>query len=675
MIAKEQLQGITMRDLELKKHSDPVLESARMAAEVYANVHRGTGHFSLFSTHLYETARKIMVEFSGFDFRTHTAVFCSPLCAADLLAQLSRRLTVDNHRVISSEDVGLALGLRCLVLPKKILRGLRPLQPGGGTVKMVSRNTTLWAAPPERFEPGTPAVLNVITFVRAFQQVKITGQTRSSTDGFSDLTVDALFSGDDLKGLSGKALLDVLRETLHGSHFSVSTRNGNKKHINLDNAASTPAFEPVWQVYARSLQMPKPVQKELVDQSRLICSNFFNAPAAEFDLYFTTNTTEAANIVARYFPRAAQLDEPQGFTVVNTVLEHNSNELPWREIEGVEMVRLDVDDLGYIDLAALEAVLFRHNAPGSSLKPVRIVAISGASNVLGTCNDLPAISQLAHRYHAFVVVDGAQLTAHKPVRMAEWGIDFLLVSAHKAYAPFGSGALIARRSAFPLPEWQRADIQAAGDENAAGIAAFGKTLLLLERIGLDVIEAEEQRLLHYTLSELRKVDGVTVYGLSDPNAAGQACRTGVIVFSSDTVPHNLAALELAEIGGFGVRNGCFCAHLLIKQILKIASWRLRLAELGLIFLPDFTAKVLPGMVRVSFGLGNHETDVDALMETLRQMQMIPRTGWQRFLGRTRNGTHRLPRTMTGREMHRMAERIAEDVFGIEKLIHNRQEKA
>ena len=206
------------------------------------------------------------------------------------------------------------------------------------------------------------------------------------------------------------------------------------------------------------------------------------------------------------------------------------------------------------------------------------MAVSGASNVIGTCNDLAAISRIVHRYGARLHVDAAQLVAHRPVDMARDGIDSLAFSAHKLYAPFGSGALIARRELLGFPPAQLARLQAGGDENVVGIAALAKAIHLVERSGFPAIIAEEQALTALALRQLATIPGIQLYGVTDPDAPRFAHRGGVLAFALRQQPYNLTAQRLAECGGIGLRTGCFCAHILVKQLMGIAPWRESLAE-------------------------------------------------------------------------------------------------
>ena len=120
--------------------------------------------------------------------------------------------------------------------------------------------------------------------------------------------------------------------------------------------------------------------------------------------------------------------------------------------------------------------------------------MSGASNVLGVFNDLAEIGRIVHRYGARLLVDAAQLVAHRKVAMESSGIDYLAFSAHKAYAPFGTGVLVARKGLLSFSPAEMERIRSSGEENVGGIAALGKALVLLQRIGLDVIQEEEQAL-------------------------------------------------------------------------------------------------------------------------------------------------------------------------------------
>ena len=152
--------------------------------------------------------------------------------------------------------------------------------------------------------------------------------------------------------------------------------------------------------------------------------------------------------------------------------------------------------------------------------------------------------------------------------MASSGIDYLAFSAHKAYAPFGTGVLVARKGllAFSPAEMER--IRSAGEENVGGIAALGKALVLLQRIGLDVIQEEEQALTARALRGLAQSPGIKIYGIANPESPSFARKGGVIPFDLKGVISHTVARRLAARGGIGVRSGCHCAHLTVKRMAR-----------------------------------------------------------------------------------------------------------
>ena len=362
------------------------------------------------------------------------------------------------------------------------------------------------------------------------------------------------------------------------------------------------------------------MQGENIRAVKAICAATLGAPAADYDVIFTSNTTEAINLVAESLRNEA---EPGSESVVlNTLLEHNSNELPWRTIPGVSLIRLPVDDEGFVDPHELEALLRAYNQEDQLEKQrVKLVAVSGASNVLGTCNDLAEISRIVHRYRARLLVDAAQLIAHRKIDMAECGIDYLAFSAHKVYAPFGAGVLVVRKGLLNFSPTALELIRSSGEENAVGIAALGKALLLLQRIGLDVIREEEQALTARALAGLAQIPGLKVYGVKDPDSPRFAQKGGVIAFDLGDMLPSRVAKGLAERGGIGVRYGCHCAHLLIKHMLHVPPLLQQFQGVMLTLVPRLS---LPGVVRVSLGIENSADDVDTLLRELTGIARQPR---------------------------------------------------
>jgi len=212
-----------------------------------------------------------------------------------------------------------------------------------------------------------------------------------------------------------------------------------------------------------------------------------------------------------------------------------------------------------------------------------------------------------------MLVDGAQLVAHRKVDMKEWGIDYLAFSAHKLYAPFGTGVLLAGKGMLDFSSAELDLIRSSGEENAGGIAALGKAIVLLRRIGMDLIIKDEQALTAHALRGLAQIPGLTIYGIRDPNSPRFAQKVGVIPFTLKGMLSTRVARELAEQGGIGIRCGCHCAHILVKHLVGVPPGLEWIQRVIAILIPRLS---FPGLARVSIGIGNSESDIDILVQTL-----------------------------------------------------------
>jgi selenocysteine lyase/cysteine desulfurase len=585
--------------------------SVRTVVETYSNVHRGSGQFSTVTSVLFERARSVVLQFLGLDEKHYAVAFCTPRRAEALEAQLGTAAL----RCLSSDDIGLPLGVRALVAKKSILRRSTPIETGGGTARLVSGNWVVWAKAPGRLEAGTPAIVNIIAFARALQLLGQTAITRFEPASDShDFVTDILFR-DRLDAFSGSTLLNELRLTLVGGGIHVPTRDGHRPYVNLDNAASTPTFAPILDTFCAALRLPQTAREAIIREVRSICARALNSPANDYDILFTSNTTEAINLVARSLGNEPTPGvEP---VILNTLLEHNSNELPWRTIAGHSQLRLPVDTDGFIDIAELERLLRAYNQNARHGKQrIRLVAVSGASNVLGTFNDLTAISRLTHEYGARLLVDSAQLVAHRKVDVASCNIDYLAFSAHKMYAPFGSGGLVVRKGLLCLAAEERDKLDASGTSNVAGIAALGKAFVLLQRISMDVIQQEEQALTAHALDQLSNIRGIRIFGIKNSSSLHFAQKGGVVAFDLKSCMPKKAAELLAELGGVGVRFGCHCSHLLVKHLHRIPAFLEAVQRIIVVLFPKLE---LPGVVRMSLGIENTRDHVDALVVALNEV--------------------------------------------------------
>lgn len=404
-------------------------------------------------------------------------------------------------------------------------------------------------------------------------------------------------------------MLDALRDTLIGKDLLVATKQGERPYIHLDNAASTRTFEPIWNAAWQAWEQPVAVQHNLVDATKQVCAEVFGAPASAYEVVFTANATEALNLVAENLALSRSAGTQS--VVVNTFLEHNSNELPWRG--AFHTLSLGVDAQGFWEPAELERLLRAYNeqnqVPGQRID---LVAVGGASNVLGTCNELGPLATPAHRYGARILVDGAQLVAHRGLDLEQEGIDYLVFSGHKIYAPFGTGALIVRKGLLTFDTEERDRIRASGEANVGGIAALGTALRLLSRVGFDAIQEEETALTKRLLDGLSRVPGVKVYGVTDPGSPRFNRRLGVVSFSHQKLFAYQITQALAE-AGIGTRGGCHCAHLLVKRLLGVTPG---LEKFQRVIASLFPHLELPGVARVSLGLENTSAQVESLLAVL-----------------------------------------------------------
>ena len=630
-------------------------QSTYLALQMYSNVHRGAGHNSLVSTKLFDQSREIVLNYLGLDNHKYVTLFLNSQRAKVMKDQIGET----GFKEVTSQDIGLPLGVHALAVEKSYLPKGIPFETGGGTVRVVSENHVLWAGPPDRFEAGTPAIMNIIAFGRGLQL------HQKNRDAFRDKTGDAEklidLMSDPVPGRkSGEELLTWVKPQLVGRRVKVPTEAGLMSYTNLDNGASTPSFEPVWDCFQQSLHVPEGTYRLIVEEAKRICIAFLGAPEKEYELIFTSNTTESLNTFARL--AAASLQDDEEMTVLNSLIEHNSNELPWRCTKGLHLLRLEVDGDGFIDSNQLEATLKEHNLSGVKAQQIQWVSISGASNVLGALNDLETISAITHKYGAKMLVDAAQLIAHRPIDMVTTGIDALVFSGHKIYAPFGSGALILRKSAFRMDPGVLKVLKESGEENVSGIASLAGMLSLLAKIGMENVEEDERDLTIRLVEGLKKIDGLKIYGIQDAYHPRMSRRSGVVTLTFRDIPFNIASNRLAEIGGIGVRSGCFCSHLLVKRLLKVGPLKARLVDIGFIFLSRFTKLVMPGLVRISIGLENTPAEIDHCIDTVRKISGEKQSRLNRMIAHNHNGSPFFKRPLIVNEIDTYDEEISARVF-------------
>lgn len=374
----------------------------------------------------------------------------------------------------------------------------------------------------------------------------------------------------------------------------------------MDNAATSLVPEPVIAAMneydrqyranvGRGMHRLTRVATQKYQDAHDLVSNFIGGK--EGTTVFTKNTTEAINMVA------AGLDWQSGDRIVTTIFEHHSNLLPWLRLrqKGVELVVIRPDEAGIFDIEEFKEAITANT---------KLVAVSHASNVLGTVQPMREIADICKTQGAYFLVDGAQSVPHFPVDARRIGCDFLCFSGHKMLGPTGTGVLWMRDSLIsPLilgggtvedvttefysltGGYQRFE---GGTPNISGAIGLGQAIKYLENLGMDAIFRHEQELTERLLKGLSDIENITIYGPQDMKN-----RIGIVSFTIDRIhPHEIAYL-LDERAAILVRSGDHCCIPLMKS-------------LGL----------QNGTVRASFYMYNTQEEVDLLLETIEEIARI-----------------------------------------------------
>jgi len=371
------------------------------------------------------------------------------------------------------------------------------------------------------------------------------------------------------------------------------------RYVNLDYAASAPALrevaehvEQVLPYYAsvhRGAGYASQVCTGLLERARETVGAFVGARADDV-VIFTRNTTDALNLLASSVPGS----------VLCLDIEHHANLLPWRggphrALRAADTVERTLEDLA-VALAAT---------------PTALLAITGASNVTGEVLPVERVVAIAHAAGARVALDAAQLAPHRRVDLAATGVDYLALSGHKLYAPYGAGVLVGRRDWLDAApphlagggavravtetgtEWAAAPHRhEGGTPNVLGAAALAQACRALAPVLAGAAAAHERALLGRLEAGLASVPGVEVLRIW-PDSPD---RIAVLSFVVTDRPAGYVAAYLSAEHGIGLRDGKFCAHPLLERL-------------------------CPGgdALRASIGLGTTAEDVDRLVAALRTL--------------------------------------------------------
>ncbi|GAA2150842.1 selenocysteine lyase/cysteine desulfurase [Humibacillus xanthopallidus] len=387
-----------------------------------------------------------------------------------------------------------------------------------------------------------------------------------------------------------------------GAGLNVPTLAGPTAYANLDHAASTPALVTVKQAVDRTLETYASVHRGAGYASRLTSAWYEQARTEVADfvgardgdtVIFTRTTTDSWGVLARALPSRT--------TVFVFGTEHHSTLLPWGRLRTVRLpVPQSVDD----------AVELLEEAFADNPSRHRLLVIAAASNVTGEVWPVERFAAVAHAHDARIAVDAAQLSAHRTIDLAAWDADYVAFSGHKTYAPFGAGVLAGRSDWLDagtpyLPGGgatrtvtEQGTVWAigparheGGSPNVVGAVAIAAACATIRR-HREAIEAHEVRLLARLRDGLEAVPGVEVLSFFDDDHD----RVGVLAFTIAGWDSSLVSQALSVEHGIGVRDGKFCAHLLVDELLE-DPWGERPAT----------------AVRASIGLGTTDEAVERLI--------------------------------------------------------------
>ncbi|WP_281524974.1 SufS family cysteine desulfurase [Alistipes dispar] len=400
-------------------------------------------------------------------------------------------------------------------------------------------------------------------------------------------------------------------EKIRGEFPILSRRVYGKPLVYLDSGATAQkprcVIEQVDALYRgmnanihRGVHLLSEEATERYEAARSRIAAFIGAAERE-EVVFTAGATASLNTVAyAWGERFVQA----GDNIVVSEMEHHSNIVPWQLLaqrKGAEMRMLPFDDDGRLRTECLPSLVDART---------RAVAVTQASNTLGTRPDLRPVVEAAHAVGAVVAVDGCQGIVHGGANVREMGCDFYAFSGHKLYGPTGIGVLYGRRELLEaMPPFlgggdmvDRVTFAGttfapvplkfeAGTANFVGAIALGRAVEFLQEFDPAEIEAHETALLRRATERLSAIDGLRIYGTTENKCA-------IVSFNVEGVhPYDMGMI-LDKLG-IAVRTGQHCAE------------------------PVMDHYATTGMCRASFALYNTLGEADALADGVaRAVRML-----------------------------------------------------
>ena len=331
------------------------------------------------------------------------------------------------------------------------------------------------------------------------------------------------------------------------------------------------------------------------EEAREVVRTFIGAAHRE-EVIFTSGATMSLNMVASSW---CEKNLCEGDNIVVSHIEHHSNIVPWQlaaERKGAELRVIPVADDGSLELDKLDMLIDERT---------KVVAVTQASNTLGTKPDLARIIANAHSVGAVAVVDGCQGVVHGGVDVVALDCDFYAFSGHKLYGPTGIGVLYGKRELLDkMPPYMGGGDMVdkvsfakttyaplplkfeAGTSNFIGAIGLAEAIKFLQEFPAEEVELHEKELLDYATEQLLQVEGLRIYGTT-------ADKAPIISFNVEGCDHYDIGMILDKMG-VAVRTGHHCAE------------------------PTMARFGTNGVVRASFALYNNKEDIDALVKAVKR---------------------------------------------------------
>ena len=350
--------------------------------------------------------------------------------------------------------------------------------------------------------------------------------------------------------------------------------NNNPDLIYFDNASTTQkpkiVIDAITEFYshynANVHRGAYKIAEEATNQfetSRNIIANFINANDDE--IIFTKGTTESINLIAYSFGSTLQ----DGDEIIISEMEHHSNILPWQMLKknNISIKFIPINQQGNLDLNKLESLI---------TEKTKLISIIHMSNVLGTINPIEKIISLAKKNNILTLIDAAQSISHEKIDIKKLGCDFLVFSGHKIMGPTGVGVLYIKKkhlnkldpflrggqmikevekyeSTWNDPPWKFE----AGTPNIAQAIGLSKSILYINKLGLDNIKKYEQELLNHLLLKLKNIENINIFGHYE--------TSGPIVSFNIKGCHPYDIAKLLDGKDICIRSGHHCAQILMKH--------------------------------------------------------------------------------------------------------------